>query len=274
MIPMSEPSPQFTYSPEGVLKVTVNYDSRLGDRQVIGVEGLGEYNGAEINEDIDSTSIEIDVQRAIGSNFNNAGDERILEFLSHLSAALPYRIKDSSDRVATLDTITNRGTFAGVYPHFQRWLNQGLDEEAGTECVLALATPFGKSMTDKAAKTMQDLGNGFRGFAFGVGLHPDRFRIFPEEPLDKGTPSKMGEVTWQWLDIQTLGDCACWGVNGDNRESIYLTPGDARLYEMSPHNVDFARQHLSQILGLGALAYRASQYEGKEDIFAETVWVQ
>ncbi|MBI2591975.1 hypothetical protein HYW36_00650 [Candidatus Saccharibacteria bacterium] len=271
---MSEVVPQFTYSPDGILKVHITYDDpRLEKTQRQGIEQLAQYNGIQIEDADAQTEVSIDISRALGPNFNNSGDEKVLEFLKHLSDSLAYHPEGATDRVASLDTITYAGAFASIYPQFQRWLNtQGLDEGVSKESVLAMATPFGKSMLKKSARDFVAFESGGRGWAFEVTSYPDRFGIDTQEETEDSIIERHGKVRWDWAYLVTLGSCACWGVNGEDRSHIRIRPDNARLYDMTPHNVDFARQTLSHILGLGALTYRASEYEGKEDLLADVEW--
>jgi hypothetical protein len=41
---------------------------------------------------------------------------------------------------------------------------------------------------------------------------------------------------------------------------------------MQDHNIDFPQQSLSLLMGVGVLAYHASQYEGRENIIADATW--
>lgn len=276
---MSEFTPQFTYDPDGILTVRIDYEDaelyegavRKGQERA--VNSLGEHKGVVIEDGNDTAVASIDVQEALGSSFNNRGDDKILNFLKHLSLSLPYHPEGPTDRIASLDSITTHGTFAGIFPQFQRWLNaEGITEETAKESVLAMAMPFGKATKNKAAKDFKEYGGSASAWAFGISVHPDTFGLRKEEATPDTIIETNGEVKWDWVYLSTLGSCACWGVNGDDRRNISVSPEVSRLYQMTPHNVDFARQMLSHILGLGVLSHQAAEYAGQEDIFAEVEW--
>ncbi len=276
---MSEATPQFVYGPDGVLKVHIDYEEdaayegALRKGQEKAVNSLGEHKGVAVEEGVDSALASIDVQEALGSSFNNHGDDKILNLLKPLSSALPYHPEEPIDRVLSMDTITTHGTFVGVFPQLQRWLNaEGVTEETARDTVVAMATPFGKSIVNKAVKDFKQRGGGASAWAFGVSVHPDNFGLRMEEVTPETLIETEGEVRWNWVTISTLGECACLGVNGDDRRNITIRPEVGRLYQMTPHNVDFARQILSHLLGLGVLAQKATEYEGQEDIYTEVEW--
>lgn len=83
---------------------------------------------------------------------------------------------------------------------------------------------------------------------------------------------RRGKVAWNWIDLSTIGNCACWGVDGEKRGRIYIRDESTRLYEMGPHNVDSSVQSLSLVLGAAALAYRAAMYKGTEGILDNAEW--
>ena len=83
---------------------------------------------------------------------------------------------------------------------------------------------------------------------------------------------ETGQVVWKNLTISTLGECACWGSLGSARENVLIKNTSKRLYELDPHNVDFARQSLGLLIGVGILAHYAVQYAGSEDITADATW--
>src|SRR3990167_10619011 len=136
---MSEVTPQFTYSPEGVLSVHVTYENpEIYDSQQAALHALGEYKGTEIKDGPEQANVSIEIPMALGSRFNNRGDEKVLDFLTNLTRSLPYHPEGSRDRVATLDMVTAAGTFAGIFPQFQRWINaDGIPEEVARESIVA-----------------------------------------------------------------------------------------------------------------------------------------
>ncbi len=145
-----------------------------------------------------------------------------------------------------------------------------------------MALPFGEDFFDlgtglkefsyaQEGGQMLAKGNSLQYFAV---IRSEEFGFSGQDETDKSVTYKHGTGQWSWLDLTTIGNCACWGVSGDDRQRILL-PGvneNQRLYDMQPHNVDFARQSLSLVLGVGTLAYAAAHYEGDEDIYANIEW--
>jgi hypothetical protein len=271
---MSEILPQFTYSPDGIFTVNAepNDNPILDGHRGIAVGAFSTLDGIQIEENNRIIQMNLNIQDVLGKNFSNRGDERLNAFLRALDHLLPFHPLGPTDRIASLDYVSGSGSTGVIYPHFQRWMNaNGLTEEAGRECVLAMSLPFGKSGTNKARKsfTYYDDISLAEGWAFQVNLNEDKFKL--QKDGDRLGHYDQGETVWNWPRLVTLGSCACWGVTGEDRD-FYLRKDRARLYEMTPHNVDYARQTLSLLLGLGALAHRAAQYKGQEDIFAGVTW--
>ena len=107
------------------------------------------------------------------------------------------------------------------------------------------------------------------GGLFRIVSRSEEFRFSSIEDTGEEGIVRNGKVRWNWIDISTIGSCACWGPAGEERSRMLLHSPITRLYNMDPHNVDFAMQSLSLVLGMAVLADEASRYEGEEDIFAD-----
>ena len=106
----------------------------------------------------------------------------------------------------------------------------------------------------------------------GAVSRREQFGVHVYDDSGESRTNEYVEVAWNWMDLSTIGDCACWGVAGDDRGWVDISPETNRLYEMGPHNVDYALQSLSLVLGAATLAFATAQYEGKEDILANAKW--
>lgn len=281
---------QILYSPEGILNLNVglNEGYDIGEkyrdleekhlqRKREYVESLAEDEGINVSENDNIINLDIDIEKRFHGSFNNGGDEDINNFLTKINVILPYHPTDNVDRVFGIDEVYNIGARGVVYEHFQRWFNaKGLTEEAAKHSVSAMAQPFGKDIVQENVKSFTYSANkkwqAARGHDSYVQIAEEEFGLISFERTDNNHTEKNGQVAWGNLSIATLGDCACWGVLGDDRSRLILKENTKRLYELDPHNIDFARQSLSLILGVGALAYHAAQYKGHEDIFDEVEW--
>jgi hypothetical protein len=282
---MAEIRAQFTYSPEGILSIVPEFDenNRIADKQVEFLEELERDWVGEVKED-DGTieSIEFELARSFGSfEFPPENHEKLARYLALISALLPYYPEDDIDRVFALPWIGDRGVSGVVYQQFQRWIDceEGIDEETARACIQAMAYPFGEEFTEQAKKEFRlwgDEGYHAEGSMFEYVVSQgtmSHFTITQSIETEDTVTYKRGEVEWKWVDFRTLGSCACWGVNGEERDRLYMDRRTLRLYEMLPHNIDFAHQAFSLMLGAGALAHKAATYEGTEDVFANVNWL-
>ena len=286
--------PQLTFNSEGVLKIITGlnegFEHSTYTPELIGkaveerrehLAHLDEENGISVEEEGMIASVSVEVRRRFGKSFNffETDDSEITDFLTEINNIVPAYPLDSVDRVLGLRYISELGSEGIVNQHFQRWLNtQSVTEEVAMQCVGAMSMPFGRSEEKKAKKELNfRSGDGFaqvNGFTYKLNIANSEFGICKSEDTEEGHTETEGKVAWSWLHITTLGSCACWGVPGDDREHVHIRPETKALYEMEPHNVDSARQSLSLILGVGALAHHAALYKGTEDIFAKTEWDQ
>lgn len=281
---MSELSPQITYSPEGVLEVRRTLDEDIKDEVVVfsaHKERIDTLPGYEVIEEGLDTVVRVDVSKVTRSarelNFRNPSAERLIQNLRRFTGFVGY--EDATDHVFSLDYWADYGSGGVIYPQFQRWLNAGgLDENIARECVNAMAYPFGAEARKQAKKDFsyktdgESAAAGVGGFTFGVISRREDFGISTYDEMGEEPVHKYGKVAWNWVDLSTIGNCACWGAGWQERELVYIRPESNRLYEMGPHNVDFAVQSLSLVLGAATLAYEATRYSGNEDILANAEW--
>lgn len=280
---MLEITPRLAYSPEGILELR-----KTADRDLEGIEAaytkhketIDTLPGYEVAEEDSDTVVRVEINKVIRTskelNFKNTTAERLIHNLRFFTY---FDYQDSRDGVFSLDFWANIGATGVIHPQFQRWLNaNGLDEETGRRCIDAMAYPFGEEQRSRAKKEFsyytdgQSAAAGVGGFTFGVISRRESFGIAEFNGSDETPEYRNGKVAWNWADLSTIGSCACWGVSGTDRETVYLRPDTNRLYEMNPHNVDFAVQSLSLVLGAATLAYEAAQYSGTEDILASVEW--
>jgi hypothetical protein len=289
--------PQVTYSPEGELTVVTGLNDGYRDegdnedtKQLIAafraeqLENLSSYSGVAVKEFHDDVvEIRIPVEQSLGHAFNIGGDPEIAGFLKLVNDILPYYPRDDFDRVVALEFLGSRGASGVINEHMQRWLNSGeISEEAARSCIEAMSLPI---MPPKELQEFVDVKKDFRfsryssgvaadtGMIFGLRIKQDKFTVHKIDIDEDSVNEQIGDATWGNIDLNTLGNCACWGVSGENRSFMNIDRNvPQRLYQMDPHNVDTARQSLSLVLGIGSLAYYAALYQGDEDIYANVAW--
>lgn len=280
---MPEVHPQITFLPEGILEVrksTGNEDQDAAAAFTARIEQMDTLAGYEITDDGLEAIARVDIGEVTHSkekyNFHSPKVNQLLDNLGEFVGSVGQN--DPDDHIFGIDYLSNRGAYGVVFPHFQRWLSKGLDEETAQACINAMALPFGaegKKQVKKYYSYRTDGVNTFAGiigFSFSVASRRDEFGISGYDESGETVTYKDGQVAWNWIDLSTIGDCACWGAAADQRASVNLYSGSSRLYPIEPHNVDIAIQSLSLVLGAASLAYRAAQYQGNEDIFAEAEW--
>lgn len=280
---MLELSPRITYSPDNILELRKAVETDNDELQVAysrHKEVLDGKPGIEVIEDGPETTVQVQIHKVVRTgkelNFSNPAADKLIDSLWHFTH---FDYQDARDGVFSLDFWSATGATGVIYPQFQRWLNSAeLSEEVARRCITAMAYPFGAEARKKAAKDFsyktdgQNAMAGDRGFTFGVTSKRDKFGIAAYDEIGDEPIYKQGEVAWNWLDLSTIGSCACWGASWDERERVHITPETNRLYDMTPHNVDFAVQSLSLVLGAATLAYQAAKYTGTEDILANAEW--
>lgn len=279
---MSEISlaPQFIFLPEGELILSTSSQieypesERADPIRVVALDKLGAMPGVRTIESNTSLTAHVDINECLGNSFNNRGDQKISEFFQIVRALLPGWLEDDTDRVLGVDRLNDRDLNIVVNEHFQRWLNhQGFSEEVARDTVRSMAIPFGKENVDRIKKDFKyyatdGVGEMVKAGSFRTTVKTSEFGLIKED----SESFKQSTVMWRDTDMSTIGDCACLGADARQREGVLIQDGVKQLYEMGPHNIDFARQSLSLFLGLGTMAYHATKYNGTEDILAELTW--
>ena len=282
---MPEPTPQITYSPEGILELRKTFDEETKDRSAAfsaHIEQLDSLPGYDVIEGNLGTVVSVEVGEVLHDtgepNLQSQSAETLINNLKVFTDFVGY--EDSDEHVFSLDVWHNSGAVGVIFPQFQRWLNAVLNEDTARTCINSMAYPFGSAARKQAEKDFsyrtdgESAAAGLGGFTFGVISRREKFGISTYDETDEEPIHKEGEVAWNWVDLSTIGSCACWGVIGEERERVYIGPESSRLYEMSPHNIDFATQSLSLVLGAATLAYEAARYPGREDILASAEWAE
>lgn len=277
---MPEIYPKITYSPEGVLQLyhSKNSDGSLYPRAEKSLEVLMSDSSSEIVETDANLSIRMDV-RGILENIDDKsryGSSEYKRIINQLEDFASFDFDDPRDGVFSLDWWGSNGATGVVYPHLQRWMNSGsFTEEVARGVFDAMVEPYGKSEKKELNKFYEykvysnGIVSGLGGMSVSATLRNDEFGI---TQLGDGVGVEKGTVEWSWANLSTVGSCACWGVDGDDRRDIILESDSTRLYEMQPHNVDAPIQSLSLALGMARIAYEASYYQGQEDIFQNVQW--
>lgn len=269
--------PKCTFSPDEILTLHVDRsDETRHQRQDAAIDTLLDLPGVDITDDV----VRIPVRKALKPCLDvRSGDRRILgEFLDDVSLLVVSPPEEPSDKVFIPDWLNEHGFNGAVYPHFQRWLNTqtAMNPDVAKTAIAAMALPFGRQY-EKDARKVNVRGNRATaaGIIFDYTIYPkETFNIHMRHETADAVQETEGTVRWNWLSISTLGNCACMGVDGTDRDYLFMRNGSGvqPLYEMKPHNVDISPQSLSLLLGVSAVAYEASQYEGRESIFADAEW--
>jgi hypothetical protein len=283
---MTEVTPSISYSPEGIFEARSFLDEEEGVdpriREV--VQTVGAEPGYETMVTAQEVYLRVAVPVLLSdSSTGELGNEDAGKFIQAAQLLGGLSVDGSKDDVISLEYVMPGGLTLFVHPHFQRWLNgPGLSEQAARACIDAMAGVFGAEVHADTMRNMHydptmRIGSGsdaiddFTGFTVASGL--DNFRVSETVLTPDSVMSRHGHVAWQNLRLSTLGNCACMGVDGSDRE-VYTGSEVAypELYRWKSHNVDSAVQTASLLLGAASLAYSAWQYTGREDIFSSVHW--
>jgi hypothetical protein len=273
---MSERSPQLSYSPDGMLHIQASTVSNPPPVQKQ-LEKLDAMTGISVDS---ANGIEVDVRAAFGSEFKLTKPvQNISRFLNTLGRILPSDPDSSGDYVLHTPYLGVGGFNATVYPHFERWLQSPdpLTETVAKETLAAMALPFGLIYESSVQRQFKlRATRQAEASQFSVTIFTDRFSLYSIQSTPAEFVETVGSVDWNWVQLSTLGNCACIGVQSEDRHLINVSETSQTrkrwLYEMKPHNVDSPKRTLSQLLGVGTLAYHATLYDGSEDILAEAQW--
>ena len=269
---MSEILPQVVYSPNGVLSVRTEIRDAYSEETL---EHLLERPGTYLDN---TGTLQVEVKQAVGSDFGHTRNGAIRDFLDEVGKLLPVYPEDAVDRVVHPLWLSARGVEAAVYTHFQRWLNSQshLNERVAKETLLAMATPFGKEREQDVNRKFDLYQQSASTDLFEVTIYDSHFGVNTREETDNSYIEKYGRIVWKRLNLSTIGNCACLGVGGEERDRVNVSQNRLKpwLYEMIPHNIDSSHQSLSLLLGIGSLAYHASLYSGQEDILEQVDWAE
>lgn len=276
---MPEISPRITYSPQGVLTIRKTLDGDFTPAEFARqADILSQKPGYSVTDEGFDTVVSVDVDRVVpptkGIDFLNTTSAHLINNVGHMAHFAP---DDDRDGVFSADYWISNGASGVVHPHLQRWLNAGrLDEGSARRCIDAMAQPLGTEVRQAVQDDFFFHGDerGVVANAHGLGVitRTEGFTVTVDDTAGEPGAYRQGEVRWNTVELSTVGSCACWGVTGEQRQRVVLEPGSNRLYDMWPHNVDYAPQSLSLVLGAASLAYDAAQYPGREDVLADVQW--
>lgn len=286
--------PQFVFTPDNVLEVKVTdrvpreddsqaFMTEAQQQELKGriLEGFSILDHVEAVDNDGVAEISVDIEPFL-SDQAPWNYEKTDELLALTNDLIDFHPQDGIDRVAGIDGIYDRGAAVTINQHFQRWLESpgAFSEELARRAVEAMAMPFEaeltKNLLGKEYRYVEYTDGGYFAGAdamFGIVIRRDEFGLHRVSD-DPEVRSESADVNWYWTNISTIGNCACWGTDGIERGHLYIEGESKRLYELVPHNVDYSLQAISQVLALGVMTHAASQYEGQEDIFADTDWQQ
>lgn len=249
------------------------------------LQRIAETPGLQVQADVyNQTYVSTNVHDHLAQFFNIRGDHHLKHFLRTIQRLLPYHLADGIDHVFTLDSVTEHGLSGLLFPQMQRWLLAGgLTEEVAAEATNAMALPFSKDVQRRVRLRQNyqsvSIGQGVEAHCMTIVAKDSTFSVMrerqdiPDYDEPEMNPTQYGNVVWRNLSMSTLGNCACWGVEGMELGHPPLLEYD-HLYEMGPHNVDFARQAVSHLLGAAVLSRHAAAYQGREDVYAHAVWLE
>lgn len=265
--------PQFTFDTEEKLHIEVEIsDDEYKSDQLQTLNKLDRMKGVEA---VGVSQVTVDVRPAFADKSGFWNQEKVTTFLDSISRIIPYVPGDKRDRVAYPQHLWARGLSTGVYPSLQSWLNadDAMQEATAKDVMTAMALPFGKKYEQMVTNQYRQYTNGASSLVFSYGLSEEDFGLRRTVKTDEGHLEQNGSVNWRWLNLETLGSCACFGVNGDDRDRVNVSEDKhvPWLYEMHPHNIDVANQSLSLILGMGAVAFKAAAHE-TDDVLESATW--
>jgi hypothetical protein len=268
---MAEIFPRITYDDDGVLELAQSSKS-MSQHTEQSLEAIENYPDFLITEKGDDVSVKLSIRERLSrmTDADRYGNPDFGRIIDQINPFIYFDHDETRDGVFSLDILTRNGVVGIVYPHLQRWMNTDLfTSKVGRSINDALIEPFGarqKTLLDKEYRYKRysdGVSAGVDPMSVSVSLRDDEFGVSLS-----GSNGRTEEhrIRWRWPNITTIGNCACWGVTGEDREWLYIEQGSTRLYKMSTHNVDGPIQSLSLVLGMARMAFYASKYDGSEDI--------
>lgn len=278
---MNEIYPALIYTPDNQLQISngAQHDGALKRDFAQRAYRLAGIPGYTFTENEAGVTLNVDVADVVSVGADVEFYEPTAVKLIQNIAGLFTEDDTAGDPVLDLDFLWDTAVNGVAYTHFQRWLNAGaLNEESALRAMMAMAMPLGRGAVNMVSRGFgftqppNSYKEGSSGpYSFGITMPSSNFRLIVTDP-ENAANKKRGNVTWNWVNLSTLGDCACWGVVAEERDYVYLTRGSSELYNMATHNLDTPGQTLGLVLGIASLAYEASRYQGTEDIFADVEW--
>ena len=266
---MSEIKPQLTFNPDGNLQIRTDSGGRLstdssGERER-GLDLLAAQSGIDVIEANNSRVVLVNVRQRFDS-FNERDNRDVGDFLKAVSSILPNVPKDSVDRVITIDSLRPSNVRATAYQQFHDWLaGGGLTEAVAKESISAMAMPFGREYEERVRnnrrfKYAQE--NGILTAKIGEFIHVEsqerRFKTIEYEKPGDESPLRIASLFLMTIDIGVMASLGT-GVEDDRPfKKIQNVP---RVYELSSKYIGSQNDVLSLILGIGTLAFYASEYE-------------
>lgn len=268
-----EKAPRITYSPDGILELhkTIEQDSIIESpvfqRKIENIANNSKY---ELSLEDKELTIKLDPSEFLVNKEQHFQNPEADKLIDDLTSFTYFDYQDKREGVFSLGFWSKLGAEGKIHTQFQRWVNsKGFSEEVARDCIKAMALPFNKEVQKQAKKefefyTVDNNQIAISGI-FRIVSRNEEFNFMKIDHADS-IGYKRGKVLWNWIDISTLGGCACWGPSGEERMDVQISDEINHLYSMLPHNVDTATQSVSLVLGMARLAYEASIYDGEEDI--------
>jgi len=289
---MSEVSPQFTFSPEGVFSfergqpeiiidrsdpdALPEMDIDLETQRDRSQDWLEELPGVEFENNGPTQTISIPVAEALGPEIAANDSAKIEELVISTSVLLPQSLQTGPEQVLSGQGISFNRVDLAAHIQFQRWLNyKPLSDRETLRCVKAMAVPYGREAEAEADFDHREsdtlvLGEGA---GFKVQSQFENFGFLRYFENKGNTYQVAGDDQWDWIGLKLPGNGVVGiGVDGLNKTGIQRSQDSSRLYTMKSYNVQQARQALSLMLGMGSLAYNAERYPGREDVFEDVEW--
>lgn len=213
---------------------------------------LSTLPGAELSENDDHHVLAIPVSEFPRDRDGQLQPALATELVRGLRFFVPYNADTSVDRVIGITPGGGYGPGATVYRSFQDWLNDTtIDEQRAAEVLTAMSEPLFTKVRSYKQKfdDLDEYGVIARKGPVEIVIHDEKFS---HKASGKG-------VAWKSVRLVTLGDSTELSVDASERENALDLPHNAKLYDMTPSNVDHPWQTISFVMGLGALARLATE---------------
>lgn len=289
---MSEISPQFTFSPEGVFsfergqpefnvdqhdaEAEPELDKGLEDDRDRMQDWVEELPGVTINEEGPAPTINVPVREALHEAITTLRASEIEDFVVSTSVLVSQQRPTGPEQVLSIRSMNEGRVSIGVHSQFQRWLNsKEVTEREALRCVKAMALPFDKTTEAEKAFGYITVDNVVIGDGGGFAIRslPESFGFMKYFEEQENAYQVAGDDVWDWIGLEVPGAPICGiGVDRKARTGIVQSADSSRLYNMNSYHVYHPRQALSLLLGMGSLAYNAERYLGREDVFEDVEW--